>query len=79
MPKKKYYFITFRGVRRDLDPSVSYWHDVTDLSPMEFRKELLDAEEESEKEGKKSYYSDFIIINTERITAEQFNEWEGHF
>ena len=72
----KYYFITYQGVRRDDDPSISIWHDVTDLSPMEYRQGLISAEEDSKR---KSYYMDFLILTTEEITEEQFKKWDGKF
>jgi len=71
----KYYFITYRGMSRDSDSSLSIWNTVTDLSPMAFIKKLL----VSESEARNSYYKDFVIMNTEEISKEEYLEYKGKF
>ena len=75
----KYYFITYLGIRRDSDPSKNYWHAVTDDNPMQFRQKLINSEESAENNGRKSYYMDFIIINTCEISEMQYDLWKDQF
>jgi len=46
---KKYYFITYQGVRRDSDPHIGIWHKVIDVSPMDYRQKLIDSENSAEE------------------------------
>lgn len=75
---KKYYFITYIGKHRKCDID-STWHAIIDVSPMEYIKQLLKSEEEAPKNGRDSYYYDFYIINTERITKKEYDKWKGRF
>jgi hypothetical protein len=73
---KKYYFITYQGVRRDTDPSKRMWHTVIDISPMEYRQKLIDSENNAVENGRSSY-CDFYIINCTRISKQEFEKWNN--
>lgn len=77
---KKYYFITYKGIRRDSDPSESLWQTVIDVSPMEFIDRLMRSENEAhESEDRKSFYMEFIVLNTQEISVGEFKKYDGHF
>lgn len=72
--EKKYYFITYRADNR-YENSHNIWNQVIDISPMDFVKKLQDAEDKSEK----SYYMNFVVLNTCEITEQEYNQYEGEF
>lgn len=70
---KKYYFITYQGQRKDNDSSISIWHKVIDISPMDYREILLN----SEKRNKDSYYLDFYILNSQEININDYLKYKN--
>ena len=68
----KYYFITYQATNRQ--GSVSIWNDVINESPMKFIKDI----QKTEEEGSNTYYN-FVVLNTCKISENEFNEFYGHF
>lgn len=70
----KYYFITYRSAIRKNPSTYSIWNQCIDISPMDFIKNL----EEAELVGNGSYFC-FVILNTLEITKEEFKKFKGKF
>ena len=70
----KYYFITYQATNSQ--GSISKWNQVTDKSPMEFIKQVEEAEDQGTPFRR---YFGFVVINTCEISVEDFNKYEDEF
>ena len=70
--RTKYYFITYQGTNNQ--GSVSVWSDVSDVSPMEFIKNIQLLEEVGS-----GTYNNLVVINTCEISSTEFNKYKGFF
>jgi hypothetical protein len=70
----KYYFITYQATNSQ--GSISKWNQVTDKSPMEFIKQVEEAEDQGTPYKR---YFGFVVINTCEISVEDFNKYEDEF
>ncbi len=68
----KYYFITYQATNRQ--GSISTWNEVINESPMSFIKRVS----ATEYNGSRTYNT-FVVINTCKISEEEYNEYKGHF
>jgi hypothetical protein len=68
---KKYYFITYQAKSQG---SISTWNQVIDKSPMRFIKDIQEVEENG---GNR--YRDFVVINTCKISEDDFIYFKDKF
>lgn len=66
----KYYFITLQATNRE--GSVSIWNQVINESPMKFIKRVQSTVERNQ------YYG-FVVLNTCKISKEDFQEFKDQF
>ncbi len=67
-----YYFITYQATNKQ--GTVSVWNQCINESPMRFIKRIEDVEER----GSRTYNS-FVVINTCRITEDEYIEFKDRF
>jgi hypothetical protein len=71
----KYYFITYQATNLE-SGNISKWNQVTDKSPMEFIKNVEEAEDQGTPYKR---YFGFVVINTCEISVEDFNKYKDEF
>jgi len=71
---RKYYFITYQAKSRNFQPQITYWNDVTDLSPMQFILDVI----KIEKNGDDNWIN-FVVTFAMEISVEDYNKFKGNF
>lgn len=71
---KKYYFLTYQA-RSRVDWEIYTWNDVTGVSPIQYIKDAILYENESENPN----YTHFAITFCMEISNDEYEKWNGTF
>lgn len=71
---KKYYFVTYEGIRIDGD-TPNRWQEVIDVTPPQLVLDLREAQKEQDHK----FWIDFHILMAVEITESEYNYFKKHF